>query len=125
LRRVDGAAADDYLAIGSRLDGVPVLRIGHTYTALAVEEQRRRKRVGLDAQVGAAKSRLEIGGVRTVPCPVLLGDAVESKTFLTCTDLVCVQFQPGLLASLHKRQRERVRIAEVRHVDRAAAAVKL
>src|SRR5687767_6046999 len=52
VRRVDGAARHDHLAIGADLGEVAAALEGDTDTALALEQQLAALRLGLDAQVG-------------------------------------------------------------------------
>ncbi len=124
LRRVEGAAGEDHLAIGARhmrRAAAAILDAGRT---AAVEQDAGRERVGDDLEVGAPARLAQIAGRGRAAQPVARGVLEVAGAFLGGAVEVVVARMARLLHGRDERLAQRMRLAHVGHGERPADPVQ-
>src|SRR6266851_7366266 len=125
LRRIDSAAAKNYLLARSGLMRLAVLNVRDAGSALALPQQPGCMGVGLDPKVGALERRLQISVGSAVALPALLRHLVKAHSILLRTVEIIVPRKAELLAGRDKRTGKRVVETQVRHMEGATRGVVL
>ena len=122
LRRVDRAARQDQLAAGARRHRAAVLQILDADGTLPFEQDFRRQRVRLDADIGALHRGPQEGARRRHAAPVPGVQLVDADAFLRGAVEILIHRQPGFGRRLHELFGQRMHAsAIVGHVHRPAA----
>jgi hypothetical protein len=122
--RFDGARCDDHLAPDHDLAGLAALRELDAHGLLAVEDDPRGHRPGLDGEVGALHRRMQVGDRGRVAAAVPGGHLEKAAAFLVPVVQVLLVRDAHLHAGLDDRRRDRCSSGKVRHVERAAGAME-
>ena len=125
LRRVDRPAAENHLGRGLGRLGLAVLDVFDAHRPLALEQDPRGQRVGLDAQVRPVHHRVQIGDRGRAALAVLHGQLVIADAFLLGAVDVWIARNARLDAGLDDIIGNLVGLGHVRDVERPASGVVL
>src|SRR5207244_8426211 len=122
LRRRHGARAKYDLAAGTRLDLAAQMLVDDADTALALEQDAARRRLGDDVQVSPPLGRLEIA-MRHAHAPAAADAGLGlDDAFLVLAVVVAVELVAGGDGGLEQRVVERVLVRHLRNAQQAAGA---
>ena len=125
LGRVDGAAAEDHLAVGACGDGLVAVHVLDADRPPAVDDDLQRLRASQDGEIGPLARWMQEGGGGALAPSVALGDVVEGHAMLLGTVDVGVEGDSELLEPAHERLAQRIGLHLLGDVHVAADAVEL
>src|SRR5471032_2217198 len=101
MRGLKCAAGQDHFAAGANFPGLLALAVFDAGRALALEQNARGLRVGLDPQIGARRhERMNIAARRTPAFAVLLRHLISTEAFLLLGIKVVADAELGLARGL-------------------------
>ncbi len=123
LWRVDRSATEQDTAPGSGFMESTVLQVGHADDLVPLDQELGDARVGERGEIASAVSRLQVGVGGAVASPILLRDLKESDTLLRSAIEIVIARVAHSNRRLDKCARERIDVAQVRHVEWSIHAV--
>ena len=80
----------------------------------------------LNREIVARKGRVQESDGRRISHPVFLRDLIQAEPFLLCARIeIGLRWIARLYSGIDHRERHRVRVAQVRYVQRATCAVMI
>ena len=122
LRRVDGAAGQDHLALRRARSCARRSAVFDADRARALEQDARHQRAGLDRQIGAPERRPQIADRRAAPTAVADRHLDAREAVLLGAVVIVGRRMAGLAAGVQIRLDQRVGVARVLDGERPVAA---